>query len=95
VALTTCTVIAIFDEIYVLTGYPLNTYSLMQVLLNNVFGKDSAFAYLVTLATGLAAIGHVREPLQARTASCDLLSVSCPTRRHRMVHPRRERRHGK
>ncbi len=67
VALTTGTVIAIaiFDEIYVLTGYQLNTYSLMMQAYQTTFtklqfGKGAAFAYLVTLATGLFAIGYVR-----------------------------------
>jgi multiple sugar transport system permease protein len=67
VALTTGTVlaIAIFDEVYVLTGYQLNTYSLMmqayQITFTNLqFGKGAAFAYLVTLATGIFAIGYVR-----------------------------------
>ncbi len=67
VALTTGTVIAIaiFDEIYVLTGYQLNTYSLMMQAYQTTFtklqfGKGAAFAYLVTLATGLLAIGYVR-----------------------------------
>jgi multiple sugar transport system permease protein len=67
VALTTGTVIAIaiFDEIYVLTGYQLNTYSLMMQAYETTFtklqfGKGAAFAYLVTLATGLFAIGYVR-----------------------------------
>lgn len=39
----------------------------MQVLPDNVFGKGSAFAYLVTLATGLVAIGYMRGPPQERT----------------------------
>ncbi len=67
VALTTGTVIAIaiFDEIYVLTGYQLNTYSLMMQAYQTTFtklqfGKGAAFAYLVTLATGVFAIGYVR-----------------------------------
>jgi multiple sugar transport system permease protein len=67
VALTTGTIlaIAIFDEIYVLTGYQLNTFSLMMQAYQTTFtrldfGKGAAFAYLVTLATGVFAIGYVR-----------------------------------
>ncbi len=66
VALTVGTglAIAIFDEVYVLTGYQLNTFSLMmqayQTTFTNLqFGKGAAFAYLVTLATGVIAIGYV------------------------------------
>ena len=67
VALTTGTIlaIAIFDEIYVLTGYQLNTFSLMMQAYQTTFtrlefGKGAAFAYLVTLATGVFAISYVR-----------------------------------
>lgn len=67
VALTTGTIlaIAIFDEIYVLTGYQLNTFSLMMQAYQTTFtrlefGKGAAFAYLVTLLTGVLAIGYVR-----------------------------------
>jgi multiple sugar transport system permease protein len=67
VALTTGTIlaIAIFDEIYVLTGYQLNTFSLMMQAYQTTFtrlefGKGAAFAYLVTLVTGVFAIGYVR-----------------------------------
>jgi ABC-type sugar transport system permease subunit len=67
VALTTGTIlaIAIFDEVYVLTGYQLNTFSLMMQAYQTTFtrlefGKGAAFAYLVTLATGVFAIGYVR-----------------------------------
>jgi multiple sugar transport system permease protein len=67
VALTTGTIlaIAIFDEIYVLTGYQLNTFSLMMQAYQTTFtrlefGKGAAFAYLVTLGTGVFAIGYVR-----------------------------------
>jgi multiple sugar transport system permease protein len=67
VGLTTGTVIAIaiFDEIFVLTGYQLNTFSLMmqayQITFTNLqFGKGAAFAYLITLLSGLFAIAYVR-----------------------------------
>lgn len=67
VALTTGTIlaIAIFDEIYVLTGYQLNTFSLMMQAYQTTFtrlefGKGAAFAYLVTLTTGVFAISYVR-----------------------------------
>jgi multiple sugar transport system permease protein len=66
VALTTGTVIAIaiFDEIYVLTGYQLNTYSVMMQAYQTTFtklqfGKGAAFAYLVTLVTGVFALSYV------------------------------------
>jgi multiple sugar transport system permease protein len=67
VALTTGTIlaIAIFDEIYVLTGYQLNTFSLMMQAYQTTFtrlefGKGAAFTYLVTIATGVFAIAYVR-----------------------------------
>ena len=67
VALTTGTIlaIAIFDEIYVLTGYQLNTFSLMMQAYQTTFtrlefGKGAAFAYLVTLTTGVFALSYVR-----------------------------------
>ncbi len=67
VALTTGTIlaIAIFDEIYMLTGYQLNTFSLMmqayQITFTRLeFGKGAAFAYLVTLVTGVLALGYIR-----------------------------------
>jgi len=67
VALTTGTIlaIAIFDEIYVLTGYQLNTTSLMMQAYQTTFtrlefGKGAAFTYLVTLGTAVFAILYVR-----------------------------------
>ena len=67
VALTTGTImaIAIFDEIYVLTGYQLNTTSLMMQAYQTTFtrldfGKGAAFANLVTLGAGLFALFYVR-----------------------------------
>lgn len=67
VALTTGTIlaIAIFDEIYVLTGYQLNTTSLMMQAYNTTFtrlsfGQGAAFANLITLGAGLFALLYVR-----------------------------------